>query len=185
MISDLFGVSSPGLGPVPRAYFKGVQTSTSPSLPKKQGKKLVDFFQNILSSGADPSRIAFEASTIGQQFPGERAFQPGGSVFNELLKERLSPSSRKETIADANYLAQTVLGRPMNPDEERYVKKTRDLDAFAGLVFSNPQSTRSAFPTADEDKISAYYGRMIPGEGGFTGKRFSSIAPVEYTGGIS
>lgn len=182
---SLFGVSSPGLGPVPRDYFKSLLQDTSPSLSKKQSRKLSNLFESVLSSGADPSRIAFEASTIGQQFPGERAFQPGGSVFNELLKERLSPSSRKETIADANYLAQTILGRPMNPDEERYVKKTRDLDAFTGLLYSSPEATLSAFPTAEEDKISAYYGRMIPSKGGFTGKRFSSIDPVEYTGGIS
>lgn len=179
-----FGVESPGLGPVPRGYFKDLLKSTSPSLSDKQSNKLSDLFGRMLSSGMDPSRVAFEASAIGQQYPREKAFQPGGSVFNQLLKERLSPDSKKETIADANYLTQTILGRPMNREEKRYVKNTRDLDAFAGLLYSSPEATLAAFPTAEEDKISAYYGRMIPGKGGFTGARFSSIEPVEYTGGF-
>ena len=186
---SLFGVDTPGLGPVPKSYFKDVLKSTSPSLSKKQSGKISDLFGKMLSSGTDPSRLSFEAATLGQQFPGETAFQPGGSVFNKLLEERLSPRGRKETIADANYLAQTILNRPITKEEKEYVKDTRksdpNLDKFTGRLYSDPQATLAAFPTAEEDKISAYYGRMIPGKDGFTGARFGlNINPIEYTGGI-
>lgn len=181
---SLFDVDAPGIGPVPRGYFKDVLQSTAPSLSKKQSGKLSDLFGKLLSSGADSNRVAFEAATLGQQYPGESAFQPGGSVFNRILEERLSPQSKKETIADANYLAQTVLNRPMTPEEEKYVKKTRDLDAFAGLLYSSPEAALKDSPTDYENKL-AYYGRLVPGPEGYTGKRFSNITPVEYTGGIS
>jgi hypothetical protein len=182
---SLFGVNTPGIGPVPRGYFKDVLKSTSPSLSKKQSSKISDLFGKMLSSGTDPSRLSFEAATLGQQFPGETAFQPGGSVFNKLLEERLSPRGKKETIADANYLAQTILNRPITKEEKRYVKDTRDLDKFTGRLYSDPQATLAAFPTAEEDRISAYYGRMIPGKDGFTGARFGlNINPIAYTGGI-
>ena len=182
---SLFGMETPGLGPVPRGYFKDVLKSTSPSLSEKQSGKISNLFGKMLSSGTDPSRLSWEAATLGQQFPGEKTFQPGGSVFNRLLEERLSPGGKKETIADANYLAQTILNRPITEEEKRYVKDTRDLDKFTGLLYSDPQATLSAFPTAEEDRISAYYGRMIPKKGGFTGERFGlNIDPIEYTGGI-
>jgi hypothetical protein len=186
---SLFGVKTPGLGPGPKGYFKGLLTSTDPSLSKKQSKRLSDLFGSMLSSGTDPSRLSFEAATLGQQFPGEKTFQPGGSVFNKLLEERLSPRGKKETIADANYLAQTILNRPITKQEKEYVKDTRksdpNLNKFTGLLYSDPRAVAVAFPTDEENRISAYYGRMIPGKDGFTGARYGlNINPIEYTGGI-
>jgi hypothetical protein len=184
--SSIFGgPKAPSLGDNYKSYRDEILETNRPSLSGKQSRKLSNLFENMLSSGKDPSRVAWEAATIGQQYPGETAFQPGGSVFNKLLRERLSPGGRKKTIADANYLAQTILNRGITRDEREYVKDTRDLDKFTGLLYSDPQATLTSFPTAEEDRISAYYGRMIPKKGGFTGERFGlNIDPVEYTGGI-
>jgi hypothetical protein len=91
------------------------------------------------------------------------------------------------SIRDADYLSTTMLGRSLTGDERKYVRKEDPSSyKFAGLLAANPQATLADFPTDYENKISAYYGRMTPPEkegAGFTGKRFSSIAPVEYTGG--
>ena len=89
------------------------------------------------------------------------------------------------SIRDADYLSTTMLGRSLTGDERKYVRKEDPSSyKFAGYLAANPLVTLKDFPTAEENKVSAYYGRMIPGKGGFTGERFSSITPVEYTGGI-
>jgi hypothetical protein len=188
--SSIFGgPKTPSLGDNYKSYRDEILETNRPSLSDRQSRKLSNLFGKMLSSGTDPSRLSFEAATLGQQFPGETAFQPGGSVFNKLLEERLSPRGKKETIADANYLAQTILNRPITKEEKRYVKDTRDSDPnlakFTGRLYSNPEAVAKAFPTDEENRISAYYGRMIPGKDGFTGARYGlNINPIEYTGGI-
>jgi hypothetical protein len=187
---SLFGAKSPGLGPLPRGYFKDLLSSGGPSLSGKQSDKLSNLFGMALSSGADPSRLAFQASMLGSQFPGERSFQPGGNVYNQLFGERFGPPSKKKSIADANFMSQQIFGRPLTGDERSWIRSERpDANKIAGLFYSSPEAMLAASPTAEEDKLSAYYGRMVPQRsksGGvqFTGKRFSDIPSVEYTGGI-
>lgn len=178
--------SSPGLGPVPREYFKNVQLATGPTLPGRLGEKLSDVFGAALATGADPSKLAFEAAVLQNKYPGERAFQPGGDIWQQMFQERVGTSSKKEDIRDANYLSMNVLGQPLSKDYKKWIKSERpSQDMIASMMYSDPQSTLAAFPTAEEDRISAYYGRMVPSKEGFTGKRYSSITPLEYTGGIA
>ena len=91
-----------------------------------------------------------------------------------------------DIMADRDYMAMQILGRPMKKSERRWSRETDpSSQEFAGLLYANPRATLAAFPTEEEDKVSAYYGRMIPKKGGFTGERFSNISPVEYTGGMA
>ena len=190
----LFDVDSPGLGKVPKGAFQDVLQgfSTSNLNPGERSLgRLSNLFGTALSTGTDPAGAAFEAMMLANQYPGVKTFQPGGKVWGQAFKERYRPQSKNEAITDANYMYQTVLGRQMNPEEKQYVKKERPTSQqLAGLLYSNPESALAASPTAEEDRISAYYGRMVPSRspsGGvqYTGKRFSSIEPVAFTGGIS
>jgi len=187
---SLFGAKSPGLEKGTKSYFDEVISSRGPSLPGKQSDKLSNLFGLALSSGADPSRLAFEASRLGSQFPGERSFQPGGDVYNQLFGARFGQPSKKESIRDANFMSQQIFGRPLTGGEKSWIRSERpDANKIAGLFYSNPEAMLAASPTAEEDRLSAYYGRMVPQRsksGGiqFTGKRFSDIPSVEYTGGI-
>ena len=181
-LGDFFGTSSidtPELGAIPQqAYKRAIQAST---LNDKQVDNVVDLFQNFLKNNPDPSAVAFELSKLNSLYPGVSRFEPGSKLYNKTFEEANKPVS----LSDANYLSQTMLGRPLTGKERKYVRREDPSSyKFAGLLAANPRATLADFPTEEENKVSAYYGRMIPKKGGFTGERFSSIAPLEYTGGI-
>jgi hypothetical protein len=184
-----FGVSSPGLGPVPRDFFRGTTQAGSPRLGEKRAARVGDFFGDLLASGADPAQVAFEASILSSRYPAEKTFQPGGSVAMDMLKERLSPESKKDTLAARDFMAQQVLNRGLNPEEKKYVKRERpSAQEFASYLYSSPESYAAAAPTAEEQRMAAYYGRPVYSRtkgGGVQMTGYSgSIDPVEYTGGI-
>ena len=181
-LGDFFGTSSidtPELGAIPQqAYKRAIQAST---LNDKQVDNVVDLFQNFLKNNPDPSAVAFELSKLNSLYPGVSRFEPGSKLYNKTFEETNKPVS----LSDANYFSQTVLGRSLTGKERKYVRREDPSSyKFAGLLAANPRATLADFPTQEENKVSAYYGRMIPKKGGFTGERFSSIAPLEYTGGI-
>jgi len=171
-------VNAPGLGDVGRlAYKRPLQGET---IGKGQVDNTAQFLSDYLKQASDPSAAIFEFSRLGNEYPGVREFEPGSKLYKQMFKAGNEPIS----IRDADYLSTTMLGRSLTGDERKYVRKEDPSSyKFAGLLAANPQATLADFPTEEENKISAYYGRMIPGKGGFTGERFSSIAPVEYTGG--
>jgi hypothetical protein len=156
------------------------------STDRSAERNVSNIFQQALSSGANPSQVALQASELSSRFPGLSSLQPGGEVWTDVAREQFGLNdTNKESMANRNYMAMQILGRPMNKSERRWSRKADPSpQEFAGLLYSNPQATLAAFPTAEEDKVSAYYGRMIPKKGGFTGERFSNISPVAYTGGI-
>ena len=157
------------------------------SVDKGAEKRVSNLFEQALSSGVNPSQIALQASELSSRFPGLSTLQPGGDIWTDIAKKQFGlGQTNKESMADRDYMAMQILGRPMKKSERRFAKKTNpSSQEFAGLLSANPQATLAAFPTAEEDKVSAYYGRMIPKKGGFTGERFGlNIDPIEYTGGI-
>ena len=157
------------------------------SVDKGAEKRVSNLFEKALSSGVNPSQIALQASELSSRFPGLSTLQPGGDIWTDISKEQFGlGQTNKESMADRDYMAMQILGRPMKKSERRFAKKTNpSSQEFAGLLYANPQATLAAFPTEEEDKVSAYYGRMIPKKGGFTGERFGlNIDPIEYTGGI-
>ena len=174
-------VNAPGLGDVGREAYKRVLQGET--IGERQVGSAAQFLSDYLKQASDPSAAIFEFSRLGNEYPGVREFEPGSKLYKQMFKAGNEPIS----IRDADYLSTTMLGRSLTGDERKYVRKEDPSSyKFAGLLASDPQSTLSAFPTAEEDRISAYYGRLTPPEkegAGFTGKRFSSIAPLEYTGG--
>jgi len=171
-------VNAPGLGDVGRLAYK--RTLQGETIGKGQVGNTAQFLSDYLKQASDPSAAIFEFSRLGNEYPGVREFEPGSKLYKQMFKAGNEPIS----IRDADYLSTTMLGRSLTGDERKYVRKEDPSSyKFAGLLAANPQATLADFPTEEENKISAYYGRMIPGKGGFTGERFSSIAPVEYTGG--
>ena len=172
-------VNAPTLGNVWRDYYKNI--GQGQTINEGQGDRTADFLSNFLKQASDPSAAIFEFSRLANKYPGNKEFEPGSKLYEQMFEEANKPVS----LSDANYLSQTVLGRPLTGKERKTVR-TGDLSSykFAGLLAANPRATLADFPTEEENKVSAYYGRMIPKKGGFTGERFSSIAPVEYTGGI-
>ena len=181
-LGDFFGTSAietPGLGDNKRQVYGTV--TKGGTLNDKQVDNVVDLFQNFLKNNPDPSAVTFELSKLNSLYPGVSRFEPGSKLYNKTFEETNKPVS----LSDANYLSQTMLGRPLTGKERKYVRREDPSSyKFAGLLAANPRATLADFPTEEENKVSAYYGRMIPKKGGFTGERFSSIAPLEYTGGI-
>jgi hypothetical protein len=174
-------VNAPGLGDVGRlAYKRPLQGET---IGKGQVGDTAQFLSDFLKQASDPSAAIFEFSRLGNEYPGVREFEPGSKLYKQMFKAGNEPVS----VRDADYLSTTMLGRSLTGDERKYVRKEDPSSyKFAGYLAANPRATLTDFPTDYENKISAYYGRMTPPEkegAGFTGKRFSSIAPVEYTGG--
>jgi hypothetical protein len=172
-------VNAPGLGPVPREAYKRVLQGET--IGEGQVDNTAQFLSDYLKQASDPSAAIFEFSRLGNEYPGVREFEPGSKLYKQMFKAGNEPIS----IRDADYLSTTMLGRSLTGDERKYVRKEDPSSyKFAGYLAANPLATLTDFPTAEENKVSAYYGRMIPKKGGFTGERFSSITPVEYTGGI-
>ena len=147
-------------------------------------------FSDLLTSGADPSRVALEAATLGKEYPGLKPFRPGGRIYNELMTQSFAPKTRKETIDSANRDFLSILGRTMTGEEQSYVDKERpSQQQLTSMLYANPASNFAQAETPDEQKISAYYGRLIPrkdestGAVGFTGERYGlKTNPVAYTG---
>jgi hypothetical protein len=79
----------------------------------------------------------------------------------------------------------------MTGEEQAYVDKERPSEQqLTSMLYANPSSNFAQAETPDEQKISAYYGRLIPrkdestGAVGFTGERYGLKIknPVTYTG---
>jgi hypothetical protein len=172
-------VNAPSLGDVGRlAYKRPLQGET---IGKGQVDNTAQFLSDYLKQASDPSAAIFEFSRLGNEYPGVREFEPGSKLYKQMFKAGNEPIS----IRDADYLSTTMLGEPLTKPQKEFVRKENPSSyKFAGYLAANPRATLTDFPTAEENKVSAYYGRMIPKKGGFTGERFSSITPVEYTGGI-
>jgi len=181
-LGDFLGTSTievPGLGDSKRQVYGTVTKGAT--LNDKQVDNVTEWLQNYLKNNPDPSAAAFELSKLSSQYPGVRQFEPGSKTWGTVMDAQNAPIN----IKDADYLSTTMLGRSLTGKEKKYVRREDPSSyKFAGLLAANPRATLAAFPTAEEDKISAYYGRMIPGKKGFTGERFSNISPVDYTGGI-
>jgi hypothetical protein len=172
-------VNAPGLGPVAREAYKRVLQGET--IGEGQVDNTAQFLSDYLKQASDPSAAIFEFSRLGNEYPGVREFEPGSKLYKQMFKAGNEPIS----IRDADYLSTTMLGRSLTGKEEKYVRREDPSSyKFAGLLAANPQATLADFPTDYENQVSARYGRMIPKKGGFTGERFSSITPVEYTGGI-
>lgn len=167
--------STPGIGPVPRDFFRTTIQSQSPTLPGKQGERLADLFGNILQSGADPSEVAFTANTIAQLYPGERAFTPGGIVGREILKT-LQPETRKEAKETADRMTMSFLGRGLTEEERRYVGSERPSESEWGqYLTSSPEFMLAQYPSGPEEaRMTAYYGPQIPTR--------SETGSIMYTG---
>jgi hypothetical protein len=170
-------VNAPGLGDTPREGYKRVNQSMT--VNDRQIERFQDYLKETLRN--NPSAAIFDLSTISSQYPGVTQLEPGSKIWGKVMDAQNAPID----IRDANYLSMTTLGRSLTGEEKKYVRKEDpSSQQFAGFLAANPQATLADFPTEEENKISAYYGRMIPKKGGFTGERFSSIAPLEYTGGM-
>jgi hypothetical protein len=161
------------------------------NLTDSESFNISKLFGDLLSSGADPSRVALEATTLGKEYPGLKPFRPGGRIYNELITQSFAPKTRKETIDAANRNYLSILGRGMTGEEQAYVDKERPSEQqLTSMLYANPSSNFAQAETPDEQKISAYYGRLIPrkdentGAVGFTGERYGLKIknPVTYTG---
>ncbi len=160
------------------------------NLTDSESFNISKLFGDLLASGADPSRVALDAATLGKEYPGLKPFRPGGRIYNQLLEESYKPKTRKETIDTANRNFLSILGRTMTGEEQAYVDKERpSQQQLTSMLYANPASNFAQAETPDEQKISAYYGRLIPrkdestGAVGFTGERYGlKTNPVTYTG---
>jgi hypothetical protein len=147
-------------------------------------------FGDLLASGADPSRVALEATSLGKEYPGLKPFRPGGRIYNELMTQSFAPGTRKETIDTANRNFLSILGRTMTGEEQAYVDKERpSQQQLTSMLYANPGSNFAQAETPEEQSLSAYYGRLIPrkdsstGAVGFTGERYGlKTNPVASTG---
>lgn len=173
-------VNAPGLGDVGRLAYK--RTLQGETIGKGQVGNTAQFLSDYLKQASDPSAAIFEFSRLGNEYPGVREFEPGSKLYKQMFKAGNEPVS----IKDADYLSTTMLGRSLTGDERKYVRKEDPSSyKFAGYLAANPRATLTDFPTEEENKVSAYYGRMVPEKDGtFLGRRYGSIEPLEYTGGI-
>ena len=182
-------------GPKVAAEYEGSQKLKesiydATSLSEGEEASVSKLFGDLITSGADPSRVALEATILGKQYPNLTAFRPGGSIYNELTTQAFAPKTRKESIDSANRNFLSILGRGMTPEEQAYVDKERPSEQqLAGLLYANPSSNFAKSVTPDEEASEAYYGRLIPrkdestGAVGFTGERYGSkIKPIAYKG---
>lgn len=146
-------------------------------LTEKQSNKLSKLFDKFLSSPrANLSNISLQASNLAAQYPQADAFQPGGEIFNEILKRNITGEGKEGTLADANYMAQQVFGRPLSEEETKYVKQNQpSSQEFAGLLYSSPEAYYAATPSGPEEaRMAAYYGPQIAER--------SSSGGIVYTG---
>jgi hypothetical protein len=187
-LGGLFGgPDAPDMDPDAQEYWKTIFSNDR--LGEKQEGRLSDLFQSVLSSGTDPSQVAFDISTLGKMYPSSRTFQPGGRIWTDAYKATYKPS-KKEALDRAQQTYLSALGRLMNPEELNYFKKEDpSLQEIAGMAYSNPASNFAQAETPEEQEISARYGRLVPstdpktGAVGFTGARYGlKIDPLVYRG---
>ena len=173
-------VNAPGLGDVGRLAYK--RTLQGETIGKGQVGNTAQFLSDYLKQASDPSAAIFEFSRLGNEYPGVREFEPGSKLYKQMFKAGNEPIS----IRDADYLSTTMLGEPLTKPQKQFVRKENPSSyKFAGYLAANPRATLTDFPTEEENKVSAYYGRMVPEKDGtFLGRRYGSIEPLEYTGGI-
>ena len=187
-LGGLFGgPDAPDMDPDAQEYWKTLFSGDR--LGEVEKDRLSELFGSVLSSGKDPSQVAFDVATLGKMYPNERTFQPGGSLWSEAYKESYSPS-KKEALEKANLTYLSGLGRTMNPEEVEYFKQANpSRQDVASMVYSNPASNFAQAETPEEQAVSARYGRLIPttdpktGAVGFTGARYGlNLAPIKYRG---
>jgi hypothetical protein len=184
------GPDAPAMDPDAQEYWKTVFSGDR--LGEKEESRLSDLFQTVLSSGTDPSKVAFDISMLGKMYPKSRTFQPGGRTWTDAYKQSYTPSkkSKKDALDKAQQTYLSALGRTMNPEELKYYKKERpSLQEVAGIAYSNPASNFAQAETPQEEIVSAMYGRLAPttdprtGAVGFTGARYGlKIDPLKYQG---
>lgn len=156
------------------------------SVDKKAEKRVSRLFDQALSSGVNPSQIALQASELSSRFPGLSTLQPGGDIWTDISREQFGLNqTNKKSMADRDYMSMQILGRPMEKSERRWSRETDPSpQEFAGLLYANPRATLAAPPTTQEENL-AEFGRMVYKDGISTGKRYATIDPLKYTGGIS
>lgn len=160
------------------------------TLSDSETASISKLFGDLLASGADPSRVAMEATALGKEYPGLKSTRPGGRIYNQLLEESFKPKTRKETIDTANKNFLNILGRGMTSEEQAYVEKEGPSQQdLVSMLYANPASNFAQAETPEEQQISSYYGRLIPrkdqstGAVGFTGERYGlKVNPVAYKG---
>jgi len=181
-LGDFFGTSTietPGLGPSKRKVYGTVTKGVT--LNDKQVDNVTEWLQDYLKNNRDPSAAAFELSKLSSQYPGVRQFEPGSKTWGKVMDAQNAPIS----IKDADYLSTTMLGRSLRGKEKKYVNREEPSSyKFAGLLAANPRANLAASPTAEEENL-AEFGRMVYKGGISTGKRYATIDPLKYTGGIS
>lgn len=154
---------APGFNPKAKELYESVLQSSKLDLSDKQQRKIENLFDRVLQQGADPSQVAFEISTLQSQYPSATSLQPGGDLWQTWMQERLGPERRKDTIADANFMAKQIFGRDLSKEEKGWISETKPTDQqLAGYMYSSPESYLASFPTAEEQRMAAYYGRMVP-----------------------
>lgn len=181
------GPDAPDMDPDAQEYWKTLFSNDR--LGEKEEGRLYDLFQSVLSSGTDPSQVAFDISTLGKMYPKSRTFQPGGRTWTDAYKATYMPS-KKEALDRAQQTYLSALGRVMNPEEREYFKKENpSLQEIAGMAYSNPASNFAQAETPSEEAVSATWGRLAPtkdpntGAVGFTGARYGlKIDPLVYRG---
>lgn len=181
------GPDAPDMDPDAQEYWKTIFSSDR--LGEKEEGRVSDLFQSALSSGTDPSQVAFDISTLGKMYPKSRTFQPGGRTWTDAYKATYMPS-KKEALDRAQQTYLSALGRVMNPEEREYFKKENpSLQEIAGMAYSNPASNFAQAETPSEEAVSATWGRLAPttdprtGAVGFTGARYGlKIDPLVYRG---
>lgn len=133
-------------------------------LTEKQSNKFSKLLDKLLSSpSANLSNISLLAGNFAAQYPQVDAFQPGGEIFNTILKRSIGGEGKRGTLADANFMAQQVFGRPLDKEERQYVKENQPSpQEFAGLLYSSPEAYYAATPSGPEEaRMAAYYGPQI------------------------
>ena len=181
------GPDAPDMDPDAQEYWKTIFSNDR--LGGKSQERLSGLFDSVLSSGRDPSQVAFDIATLGKMYPNEKTFQPGGRTWTQAYKENYIPSN-KEALDRAQQTYLSALGRVMNPEELEYFKKEDpSLQEIAGMAYSNPASNFAQAETPEEQAVSAMYGRLAPtkdpktGAVGFTGARYGlKIDPLVYKG---
>ena len=181
------GPDAPDMDPDAQEYWKTIFSNDR--LGEKSQERLSGLFDSVLSSGRDPSQVAFDIATLGKMYPNEKTFQPGGRTWTQAYKENYIPT-KKEALDRAQQTYLSALGRSMNPEELEYFKKEDpSLQELAGMAYSNPASNFAQAETPEEQAVSARYGRLVPttdpktGAVGFTGARYGGrVNTVEYRG---
>jgi hypothetical protein len=182
--SDALGTSSietPGLGPNVMEAFK--QPVRGTYLNEGQADRSQEYLSNYLKSSSDPSAAIFEFSRLSNLYPGVKQFQPGSKLYKQTFEAENSPVS----TGRADYLSRTMLNQPLTPEMKRLAKQ-KNLSSydFAGLLASDRgRASATAFSSPQEENLAEFGRQVWNSDGTSTGKRYATISPLAYTGGIS